>query len=243
MARSFQQQSGFRTHSTAAKCALLVFAIFGLSVAGLNGRELLAEAYAAYARENLSRQGSPEVAAAAAELALRFRPGSSVNLALLGRAEQLRRRGQEAELSYRAALKQAPADAYLWRDYALLRPVGGRYDAQLAHAVERAQALAPTGKGVHMSLGVVGLMDWPRSNPRLRSLWRKSIEFSLRHDRQEFLRYVYASSQETRMCREFLLRRGADDWCQWTANARQVCHRADLEPQVRIWCEMLGAYL
>ncbi|MGH8530635.1 MAG: hypothetical protein ACRETN_12475, partial [Nevskiales bacterium] len=126
--------------------------------------------------------------------------------------------------------------------YALLRPVGGRYDAQLAHAVERAQALAPTSHGLHLSFGVVGLVDWPRSNPRLRSLWRKSIEFRLGHDPEEFLRYVYASGQETRLCQEFLPRRGPRDWCQWTANARQVCHRSDLEPQVRTWCEMLGAY-
>ncbi|MGH8530097.1 MAG: hypothetical protein ACRETN_09720, partial [Nevskiales bacterium] len=137
---------------------LLVLASLGLCSAGLNGRGLLTEAYAAYARENLSPEASPELAAAAAEVTLRFKPGDAVYLALLARAEQLRGRGAEAERHFRAALKQAPANAYVWRDYALLRPVGGRYDAQLAHAVERAQALAPTSHGLHLSFGVVGLV-------------------------------------------------------------------------------------
>ncbi len=243
MPRGFQQQSGFHTHSIPAKFALLVFAFLGLFIAGLSSRGLLAEVYAAYARENLTRDASPEMAAAAAGLSVRFNPGNATYLSLLARSEQLRGHGSEAERRYRTALQRAPVDAYLWRDYALLRPVGSRYDAQIVHAVERAQTLAPTGQGVHLSLGVVGLMDWPRSNPRLRNLWRRSIEFSLRRHREEFLRHVYASGQETRMCQEFLLRRGSDDWCQWTGNARQVCHRADLEPHVRTWCEMLGAYL
>ncbi len=234
--------SGRSVRSWLIRGVLLLLAAFGLLTAGLNGRWLLAEAYATYAREGFAGRTSGDAVLTAAALALRLEPGNPHYQSVLARAERLYGEETAADRLYAAALKSAPANAFLWRDYALTHALRG-LEAQRAHAFARAQALAPTSRGLHMSLALAGLSDGPGSNAQLQRLWVKSVVFALKHERDPFLRYVFAARRETRLCRELQTNVSLKEWCYWIPKARQTCYRSGLKPHVVRWCERSGAYL
>lgn len=225
-----------------SRSLFLTLATLSLFAAALCGRWLFAEAYATYARENLTGSRGAEQALASAELALQLIPQHAGYQSLRARAERRRGDPQATAHLYRQALKRAPADAVLWRDYALFLLSRGEYGAA-QHAIARAQALSPANRGLHLSLGLTGLSIWQTAPPPLRELWSRSIEFRLRHQPKEFLRYVFASGQEAMLCRHFATEPALKDWCYWTRNARQSCYVAGLTPKQRRVCERLGAYL
>ncbi len=236
-------QSGLSARRWLNRSLLILLAAASLFAASLNARWLLAEAYATYARENLNRARAGETALAAAGLAQRLQPDNSGYLSLLGRAERRYGSGQVAEAHYRDALKRAPSDAGVWRDFALLQVAEQDHGAQLEHALERAQTLNPTSRNLHLVLGLTGLSTWSSASPALRRLWSRSVTFRLRHGRKEFLRYVFASGREATLCQNFELDAALRDWCYWTKNARHTCYASGLSPKQLRACERLGAFI
>jgi hypothetical protein len=115
---------------------------------------------------------------------------------------------------YRAALQLAPADAYLWRDYALALIYAGQFDSRLTLAVTQAQTWAIQSRTLHLSLAVAGLRVYERSDAPLRQLWMRSIRTAYPDYVDVLLGVAYVADQDLLLCNgDVIPDPGSNVWC------------------------------
>ena len=191
-----------------------VLAALSLCAVCSNGYWLAAQAYLRFAQEQWPWPEARPVARQAAEIAIRLQPFSAkarqqqaINSLLLGEDER-------ALSEYEAALLRAPADAFLWRDYALALLHAGHRDSRLALAVSQAQSWGSRSSTIQLSLAIAGLKSFPLSDPPLRALWMKSIRYAYWDQPGAVLQAAYLSEQELVLCDSVILEPGTNPWCR-----------------------------
>jgi hypothetical protein len=191
-------------------CGLLVISML---VAALNLSGFMANAYIGFSKNQIGFSDSREAVRQAAQLAqkLDFRNPEAVRLLA---EDDLYAGHQEQALSeYQHALQLAPADAFLWRDYAVARIRLGLIDAELEKAVIQAQSLAPKSKPLQFSLAMAGLKVYAQSNPALQSRWLKSIRFAYYIQPKGLIFSAYVAGQDLMLCQQVIPNSGINPWC------------------------------
>ncbi|MGH8507087.1 MAG: hypothetical protein ACRETM_14180 [Stenotrophobium sp.] len=114
---------------------------------------------------------------------------------------------------YRQALQLAPADAFLWRDYALAQLESGHNDLALKQAVIHAQTLAPKSAPLQLSLALAGLKVYAQSAPDLQVRWLDSIRFTYLYQPRGLLFAAYVAGQDLMLCQRVVLQPEHNPWC------------------------------
>lgn len=175
--------------------------------------QLLGSAYAGAAQRRLDAPtdlGAVHAASIAASLA----PWSSHYPALLGWIHAARGDADASADAYARALRRAPADALLWTEYAQALGRLGRFDAELHHALERAQALAPASPAVQHALAEQALSYWSRGTPAIRERWLEAMRDELEHRRGAFLPFVLIRGRARTFCDEMAEAVNETAWCR-----------------------------
>lgn len=187
--------------------------LIAVSVIG-NARWLAAEGYLRFSEQRGQNVETRAAARQASDLALKLRPQSARALGAMASNDLYLGKADLALEEYSKALVFAPADAYLWRDYALALMQAGIFDARLERAVIQAQTWARKSKLIHLSLAVPGLKLYQQSSPKLRELWLKSIRFSYFYEPDTILLTAYVAEEELLLCRgDIIAQPGTNPWC------------------------------
>lgn len=205
------------------------------ALALLNLAQLVGTGYAGFATRRLDRPAAPGTLAAA-RIASEWTPWSSRHAALLGWVHAENRSAEPALAAYARALRLAPADGVLWAEYAQALGRLGRFDSAMAHATQRAQALAPHSAAVLHALAGIGLSYWALGDDALRAAWLDSMRAELGRNRGGFLGQVLTRGQGGAFCRGPAAALGESAWCARIAPALLGgCYR--LEPAEPTPCE------
>ena len=185
----------------------------GLFAAGMNVRWFMADAYSRFA-ENQSRFADTRPAARQAAV-LAQKLGFRDARALQALAQSDLYSGQKAQAleEYERALELAPADAFLWRDYALARLDLGLMDERLEHAVVQAQTLAPRSAPLHLTLALAGLKVYGQSSPALQARWLTSIRFTYLLQPGGLFYSAFVAGQDLMLCQQVVPQSESNPWC------------------------------
>ncbi|TXH03212.1 MAG: hypothetical protein E6R07_12980 [Nevskiaceae bacterium] len=200
--------------SQSARLLLIVLlaAAAGTALIG-NGRWLIAHAYTRFAEDQARWPETRAAAAKAADYAIAFQPYSAQAYRQRGLNRLLLRQHDEALADYQAAISRAPADAFLWRDYALALLYADRFDERLKHAVSQAQTWGRRSAPIHFSLAVAGLKVFADSDPELQQLWLKSIRLAYQVQPGALMQAAYTADQEILLCQQVIPDAGRNVWC------------------------------
>lgn len=176
---------------------LILLALIGVYE---NARWFGAQMYLKFADNRGQAYQTRDAARKAAGIAYRLQPFSARAMQAQASNDLFEDRVTLALDEYQAALRLAPADAYLWRDYALALIYVDQFDAELNHAVTQAQTWAVKSKAVHFSLAVAGLRVYDRSDAALRKLWMHSIRLAFIGNRDAVLTVAYVADQDLLLC-------------------------------------------
>jgi hypothetical protein len=176
---------------------LILLAVIG--VYG-NARWFGAQMYLKFA-ENRGQSYQTRVAALhAAGIARRLQPFSAQAMQAIANNDLFEDKVALALDEYQAALQLAPADAFLWRDYALALIYAEQFGPKLNDAVTQAQTWAVKSKPIHLSLAVAGLRVYDRSDAVLQQLWMHSIRIAYLESRDAILSAAYVADQDLLIC-------------------------------------------
>lgn len=207
---------------------LLLFACLmalAASTAYSNIRWLGAQAYSRFADEQGRWPEGRESARQAADIATRLVPLSARARQQLATDDLFLGQGEQALREYETALQSAPADAYLWRDYALALVYTNHYDVRLERAVAQAQSWGARSSTIHMSLAVAGLKVFNQSDASLRALWMNSIRYAYWSQPDTVLYTAYLAEQELLLCDEVILQAQHNSWCDAARWRHGLCSR------------------
>lgn len=98
------------------------------------------------------------------------------------RGEQTAAAFEVAVNHYRRAVALRPAWPYGWADLAMVKLEQGRFDGELALAMERATTLGPWEPGVQLSIASRGLNAWDELPDNLRGIVRLTVERGIERD-------------------------------------------------------------
>ena len=179
-----------------------------------NARWFLAESYLRFSEQRGQSSETRSVAQQAAGIAYKLQPFSARAVQAQASNDLFLNKPQLALDEYAKALTLAPADAYLWRDYALALVNAGIFDQRLERAVSQAQTWARKSKPIHLSLAVVGLRVFRQSSSKLRTMWLESIRFAYWTKPAVVLWYAYVEEQELLLCdNNIILQAETNAWC------------------------------
>jgi hypothetical protein len=182
----------------------------------LNLLALAASVYGDYAEQRLDRLPD-ENAQRAGALAVALAPWSAPRQALHGWIEAESGNFVAADAAYVKALRQAPADALLWAEYALALARNRMFDARLLLATRRALALAPTSPAVRQGVARMAMTYWRFGSPELQELWRQSLRWELDHNRAAFLQALDREGYRRAFCLDQADVFNERDWCAGAA--------------------------
>lgn len=204
------------------------------ALALLNLASVAGAAYSRFASRNLDRPHS-SATLAAARIATRLAPWSAPSAAQHGWVLAERGETAAAQAAYGQALHLAPADPFLWTEYALARARLGLFDAPLTQAVQQAQRLAPTSPAVRRSLADLGLNYWQHGTAEQRGLWLASMRAELAASRGAFLGHALTRGRARTFCQGPAAELGEAAWCERMGTLlRDGCF--DLTPQGPVSC-------
>jgi hypothetical protein len=183
-----------------------------------NARWLGAQSYMRFSESRGQSPETREIARQASGLAHSLQPSSARALQAQAANDLFLGKTAPALDEYQAALLLAPADAYLWRDYALALIYAGISDERLNNAVIQAQTWALKSKPIHLSLAVAGLKVYGRSDEALRKLWMHSIRLAYAYAPDAVLLTAYVSEQELLLCDGGVIQKPETN--VWCASAR-----------------------
>lgn len=193
-----------------------VLLMLGAGLVLVSTRNLLAHNYAAQAT-SLSRWTPDHPAAiAATRQASRWAPWNPGPHKALAWKLASRQRA-EARRQMQTALLWAPADAYVWNDYARLLIRQRRFNKDTESAAALALKLAPNSDAVHASHAWMAIHYWAWASADLQKLWLPSLRREWRQNRDRVIREVLNG----RRVRLFCLGAGAQlaaaqSWCAAT---------------------------
>ena len=127
------------------------------------------------------------------------------------------RQRSEARRQMQTALMWAPADAYLWNDYARLLIRQRRFNSDTERATALALTLAPNSDAVHAGQASMAIHYWTWASVDLQKLWLPSLRREWRLNRERLIREI----RDGRRVRMFCLGAGAQlpaaqAWCATT---------------------------
>lgn len=191
--------------------------LVAISVYG-NVRWLGNQMYVRFSEDRGQSSETREAARQAAVIALRLQPSSARTLQSKASNDLFLGKTDQALSEYEAALLLAPADAFLWRDYALALVYADKFDARLNNAVSQAQGWALKSKPIHLSLAVAGIKVYSRSSDSLRKLWMQSIRIAYAQSPDALLLTAYVAEQELLLCDGGVIQ--SPETNVWCASAR-----------------------
>lgn len=211
-----------------ARLLLLIglIAVVAISVY-CNASWLLSQAYLRFADDRAQSFQTLPVALQASRIAQKMQPSSAHALQASAGYELFLGQPDQALNHYAAALKLAPADAYLWRDYAMALVYAGKFDGRLDHAVDMAQTWGLQSSPIHLSLALTGLKVFQQSGRPLRALWMKSIKRAYWERPDAVLLTAYNAEQELLLCDgSVILKPETNVWCAAARWRHGLCSTA-----------------
>lgn len=165
-----------------------------------NSRWFGAQLYLKFADDRGQSYQTRAAARQAAGIAHRLQPLSARAIQAQAGSDLFEDKVPLALDEFRSALRLAPADAYLWRDYALALIYADQFDSRLNLAVSQAQTWAVQSRLIHFSLAVAGLRVYDRSDTELRALWMHSIRVAYPDYVNVILGVAYVADQDLLLC-------------------------------------------
>ncbi|MGH8461596.1 MAG: hypothetical protein ACRESS_08330 [Stenotrophobium sp.] len=202
---------------------LIILAVAGAAAVFLNARWFMSDAYTRYSEGQWQWADARASARQAAGFAYRLTPDNARALKSAAIADLYSNQPDQALLEYRQALQLAPADAYLWRDYAFALVSTGHFDDRVQQAVRHAQALAAQSDTLQLSLALIGTGVYRQSDPALRALWLASIRHSFAAHWQPLLEAASRAGQEELLCREVIAKPDSNPWCIQVRAKEKAC--------------------
>ena len=181
-----------------------------------------AQAYLRFGADQWAWPDARESAYQAASVAARLETFSAQAHQQQASSSLLMGHDEDALSQYVSALQRAPADAYLWRDYALALIYTGHFDQRLDRAVFQAQTWAPRSSVLNLSLAIAGLKVYDRSDEALRTLWMRSIRYAYWVAPGAVLYAAYLSERELLLCDTVIPQSDHNAWCA-AARWRRDC--------------------
>ncbi|TXI81879.1 MAG: hypothetical protein E6Q40_13115 [Cupriavidus sp.] len=202
------------TRESVRRLLLAVLILLAAASVYANTRWFGAHMYLKFADERGQSYLTRGAARHAASIALRLQPSSARALQSLAGSDLFEDQIPLALDEFRAALQLAPADAYLWRDYALALIYAGQFGPRLNLAVAQAQGWALQSRLVHFSLAVAGLRVYDRSDEELRKLWMHSIRIAYPDYVNVILGVAYVADQDLLLCNgDVIPKPETNVWC------------------------------
>jgi len=214
---------------------------FALALVVLGGVQLSADLYYRAAKHS-GWHSDTRRAEAAGSLAARLWQGNARAYggrlaAVEGDAEVLKRR-------YATTLRNAPADAYRWAEFARALATVGDFGTAFDLAVQRAQQLAPRSPAVHLALADVRWRHGTQlSEPQLAALMPSFARtMQLPQQRQQLLDRIVRERRQAAFCAEYGARFTGGRWCARVEAQLAACDTpAALTKPQRRWCRTVAA--
>lgn len=192
-------------------CGLVLLAV--AAVYG-NARWLSAESYLRFSTQRAQNSATRPAARQASDIAHKLQPFSARALQSQAGNDLFLGHSELALDEYSAALRLAPADAYLWRDYALALVYARTFDQRLEHAVVQAQIWGRKSTTVHMALALAGIKVFRQSSPALRNSWLNSIRIAYWDQPNAVLWVAYVADDELLLCDNNIIPQAeTNGWC------------------------------
>jgi hypothetical protein len=216
----------------------LVFAL-ALAIAGLSqwvGSLYQEVSYTSRWKSDLPRS------AAAAELAATVQHPNA--RALRGRIAAIDGDADRFETLYLESLRDAPASAYRWAEYAQARARLGHFDAAFELAVQQAQRRAPRSSATHQALADICWRFDPLLSPTQRELLHPSLQFTMQDlvQRGRLLDRIVRARRQGAFCAEYGQQFSGGRWCANIETQLAACAQPTrLKPWHQRWCRRVEA--
>lgn len=173
----------------------------------------------------------------AAELLQRDAPAYTARVAAVEGDAQTLMQG------YAQALRDAPASAYRWTEFARALALVGDFGPHFDQAVQHAQQLAPHSPAVHLALADVRWRyETQLSAAQLEALLPSFIRTMQRPRRQQLLDRIVRTRRHPAFCAEYGARFTGGRWCAQIEAELEACKTpAKLSKQKRSWCRRVEA--
>lgn len=226
--------------SVANRLGLAFCAVVVTLLALFYARATAAALYASLATERVMQGRAGTATLKTAEIASQLAPWEAAGHS--NRAKALAAAGEtEAALAaFAQALRWKPADGALWRELARSRSRSGLFDRHTALALAQTHRLAPASRPIQLGNALDGVWFWRYGSEDIRAQWLQSMRFSLRHDRDRFLRQIAWAQREPYVCAYNGAQLGLGAWCGYAEGMRRLCAAPQLRPKQQRACRRSG---
>lgn len=211
-----------------------------LALSALAGTACLSSLYASVARDVVRHSQGRHDGLDAAWMAARLAPWRAAQQTVL--AQSLSARGKiDAAIEHAEhAIKAAPADGYAWAYLGRLVGAASRSDRDLAGIYAMALRQSPNAPPLHWAIALDGVRRWRMGDDELHSLWRRSMAYSLHHNRRAFLSQVVHLGRDPYWCAANQNELPIAKWCAQARITRQNCSAPGLSSKAASWCKNVG---
>ena len=214
---------------------------FSLALVVFGGVQLSADLYYQVAKRS-GWHGDTRRAEAAGSLAARLWQGNA--LAYGGRLAAVEGDAEALKQRYATTLRNAPADAYRWTEFARALALIADFGPEFDLAVQRAQRLAPRSPAVHLALADVRWRYGGQlSEVQLAALMPSFARtMQLAQQRQRLLDRIVRARRHPAFCAEYGARFTGGRWCARIEAQLANCSAPEaLNKSQRRWCREVEA--
>lgn len=226
--------------STPWRVVSAAIGIAALAVAIVGGMGCLSRLYASVAIDVVRHAVGKEDGLAAAEIAASLAPWRATTRMALAQSLSANGRFAEARRQAEAAARLQPADGYTWAYLARIVGASPDYPPELAAIYRMATGRSPSAAPLHWTIAMDGVRRWRHGDEELHSLWRASMEFTLRHNRRAFLTEIFRLGRDPYWCTAHESILPVTQWCARARWARETCSAGNLPPKLDARCRQLG---
>jgi tetratricopeptide (TPR) repeat protein len=223
-----------------ARLTAAALGLAALALAALAGAGLLSSLYASIAGDIARHSNGRSDSVAAGRLAVQLAPWRSAPHRYLAQSHSARGELDAALTESEAAVRASPADGYAWAYLARLVTAQLRFDERAQSLYAMALRRSPHAAPLHRSIAVDGVLRWRFGDVGLRELWRRSMLYSLHHERRAFLSDVVRLGRDPHWCAAQAQALPVGRWCQQAQRMRRLCSRAGLTDEAAAWCRDYG---
>ncbi|MES2884621.1 MAG: hypothetical protein V4709_07445 [Pseudomonadota bacterium] len=214
---------------------------FSLALMVIGGVQLSADLYYQVAKRS-GWHSDTRRAEAAGSLAARLWQGNAI--AYGGRLAAVEGDAQVLKQRYALALRNAPADAYRWTEFARALALVGDFGPAFDLAVQRAQRLAPRSPAVHLALADVRWRHGTQLSDRQLAALMPSFARTMQYpqQRQQLLDRIVRERRHPAFCAEYGARFTGGRWCAGIETRLAACATPEtLSKPQRRWCRGVAA--
>lgn len=144
---------------------------------------------------------------------------------------------------YARALRDAPASAYRWAEFARALALVGDFGSHFDQAIRRAQQLAPRSPAVHLALADIRWRYGAElSAVQLDALLPSLVRTMRNSKRQQLLDRIVRTRRHPAFCAEYGKQFTGGRWCAQIEGELKACEKpAKLNKQKRSWCRRVEA--